>query len=143
MTDDFYINLGTVTNPRPYHFFKVKFTVYNKTTCQYGSRVYYISSKNSYKWLQTTMRGFGYYPLPGTYFSYSWDIEEVEDSDDIVFHHITTKENWERLTYMYFLEVCGLCDWHYSLKLRLKLIIEKLKLNFHKYSKKEKYSINI
>lgn len=135
MTDDFdFIPLYPGHTPRPYHYFEVRCTVYNKFTNQYNSMNFYISLKKTIKWLQ-------YQPvrLPSTeYFSYEYTFKEVEDRDDILFHHITTSEDWERTVQRYFLYMCAACRWHISLKMTfLKYFnnwFKKPKINLHKYS---------
>lgn len=136
MTDDYRKDLELSLNPRPYHFFKVKFTVFNKVSCQYSSRDYYISTKYSKNWLDKLMCGYVYLPLPREHFEYKWELFEVEDSDDILFHHIRNKESWEFLSVSQFLDIAAYSDWHISFRMRFSRFLKKLKKNFHKYSVK-------
>lgn len=125
MTDD-YRNDGYSLNPRPYNYFKVKFTVYNKITCSSSSQYFYISSKNTLKWLTAQVPYAFKYPLPRDYFNYEYQFQEVADDDRITFHHITTKEDWERTATKYFLTVCALSRWRVSPLKKIEKILKKI-----------------
>lgn len=121
-----YEELYPYSKPMDTHFFKCRFTVFNKLTEEYKAVCFYLCCKRNQKWLERCLLYRGKYPLPTEFFTYSWDIKEVEDSDDILFHHITTPESCSRITFEYFMSVCALGHWrkHY-----LKIWKEKL----HKY----------
>ena len=98
MTNDFRqgIQFNDYSIPRDYHFYRVVVTVTNKSTMETISSSLYLSAKRSIKWLTQQVTGTYYYPLPVEFFKFQYDIQEVEDSDTIVFNHVTTKESVER-----------------------------------------------
>lgn len=134
MTDDVYVPVYDWCNPRPYHYYQVNCIVYNKYTEQYNSFRLYISLKKSLKWLEQQSP-----KLPsGDLFSYTYTIKEVEDREDIVFHHITTSEDWSRYLHKYFMLMCATSEWHISIRLKFLKFFnnwkKKLNFNLHKYS---------
>lgn len=138
MTDDYRDSYSS--NPRPYHYYKVFFTVFNKYTSEYNTIPFYISAKRSKEWLESLIPARYTHPLAITYFTYSYKIVEVEDDPQVVFHHITTKESWERTSQEYFLTVCALSRWkvswyHKTLKLLKNLWkTTKLRLSLLRWS---------
>lgn len=131
MTDDFrkdlYQDLYPYSTPRDYHYFKVNFTVFNTYTEEYNTVPFYISCKRSINWMESLISGRYYYGLPREYFTYSWEVEEVEDDPNIIFHHITTKESWEKLSVEYFLYVCATKKWKVDWLSKVRRVFKKFK----------------
>lgn len=134
MTDDFdFIPLYPGHTPRSYSYFKVHCKVLNKYTDQFITFDLYISLKKSLKWLEVQ------HPrLPSCqYFSYEFCITQVQDEEEILFHHITTREDWERYLQRSFLDVCATSTWKISLKKKFLRFFnnyfKKSNSNFHKY----------
>lgn len=131
MTDDWrneiYAELNPYQNSAPYHYFKVRFTVYNTLTDEECSMPFYISAKRSLKWLESIMTGRSFIRLPRSAFSYSWKIQEIEDCADIIFHHITTREKWEEVSTEYLLTTVLTHRWKISYMKKFKKFIKKVR----------------
>lgn len=130
MTDDYRadgLDFIGASSPRPYHFYKVKFVIHNTYTDEYKKAVFYVSAKRNLNWLQGIIPGRYTYPLATDYFRYTYLVEEIEDNDDIIFHHVTTKQDWERTTLQYFLNACASIRWKISWKLKIKRFFNKFK----------------
>lgn len=126
MTDHLYNSTYEWCVPRDYHYFEVYFKVYNKYTCEYNTITYYISTKFTDKWLKKVVC---IPSLPKDVFEYHISFKEVQDRDDIVFHHITNHTQFDSIAVKYFLLCCGTRRWKLS-------VIKKLKSYFHKYSER-------
>lgn len=129
MTDDYRadgLDYMGVNSPRPYHFYKVRFFIHNTYTDEHKAVNFYVSAKRSLTWLQSIIPGRFYYPLATEPFKYSFVVEEVEDDDDIVFHHVTTKQDWERTSLQYFLVACASVRWNITWKLKIKKFFKRL-----------------
>lgn len=128
MTDDWRqdCEVNPWSTPRAYHFYKVVFTVIKKETDEQISMPFFISAKRSYQWLEGIMHGRYYLPLPSQWFRFEWKLYEVEDRDDIVFHHITTKEQWERVSIEYVLATALSRTWREPLSKKITKILKKI-----------------
>lgn len=133
MTDDIYNPTYEWCVPRPYHYYIVYCTVYNKYTEEYNTFQLYISLKRSLDWLMSLP-----VDLPSSeYFRYEYKLKEVEDRDDIVFHYIKSRDDWSRYLHRHFLSMCATSRWHISFKMTLlkyfKNFFKKPNCNLHKY----------
>lgn len=130
MTDDYraqiYRDINPYSNPRPYRYFKVFFTVRNKITDEVVSMPFYISSKNTLKWLTSIMSYRSFLPLPTDNFQFTWKVYEVSDSDDIVFHHISSREEWERVSVKYVLTVVLAHHWKIDYIKKITNLLKKI-----------------
>lgn len=133
MTNDYrqglYKEICPWSTPRDYHYYRVRVTVTNKESLEsiYGDL--YLSAKRSLQWLQTQLSSSMYYPLPVDYFFFKYDIYEVEDSDDILFQHITTKQTTELQVSKFVMFLVCSKSWHKNI---LKKLFHKIQLFLHK-----------
>jgi len=126
MTNDFRqdISFNDYSIPRDYHFYRVVVTITNKSTLETISAPLYLSAKRSVKWLTQQVTGTYYYPLPVDYFKFQYSIYEVEDSDSIVFNHVTTKESVERSISKFIMYVVLSKSWK---KHKVKNFLKKIR----------------
>ena len=89
------------STPRQINYFKVYGIVRNKLTDEVNRTTFYICCKKSEKWLSQNLSFRMSVPLPVEYFEFTWELEPTQDSDRINFHYITTRQEWERISYQY------------------------------------------
>lgn len=112
--------------PRPYHFFKVILCIQNKYTFETISKPFYLSSKFSLKWLAKIIEK-SHIRYPREVLDVTLKFYEVEDSDHILFQHITSEESFEREATIALFNAVLLYHWKLSPRELIKKYFKKFR----------------
>lgn len=134
MTDNVFEGLRSI-HSKPYHYYKVVFTVINRQYDTVATEYGFISSYFTLSYLDRIMYGFDYLQSIRSVFSFSFRFIEVRDNDRILFHHIKDRSSFERFAVACFLQICADHKWHLSFSRKVIKFLSFLKKSLKKPSK--------
>lgn len=126
MTDNVFDGLRSSSGRKPYHFYKVVFTVTNRQYDTIATEFGFISSYFTLCYLDRIVYGFDYLQSIRSVFSFSFRFIEIRDNDCILFHHIKDRTSFERFAVACFLSICANHKWRLSIGRKVSKLYSRI-----------------